>query len=81
MTPLRSALNPRVFGNGHLEVGIQGTADGSKIRLVGWGLAEKREIFEGLFEALLVLDSAPQNPYGPSARIVDARPCKNPATS
>lgn len=49
--PLTPQGSPRIFGSGHLEVAARGE-DGSRVRLVGWGFAERAHELSERFEVL-----------------------------
>ncbi len=49
--PLEPLGAPRIFGAGHLEIAARGE-DGSRIRLVGWGFAERAAEVAERFEVL-----------------------------
>lgn len=69
--PLRLATPPRLFGQGHLSAEAVGPK-GARMRLLGWGWAERRAELEGEFQALGTLE---RDRYrgGWVLRLVDAR--------
>lgn len=82
---LVAAKAPRRFGRDHLEVeSRRADSDSPAIRLVAWGWASRRALFEQPFEAIVALRSDPRAFGGWSATVIDAQPadaCKNPATA
>ncbi len=70
--PLRLVGSPRIFGRGHLS-GEAVAADGGRIRLLGWGWAERQADLDGEFELLGYLE---EDRYrgGLVLRLVDSRP-------
>ncbi len=69
--PLRLARSPRIFGKGHLSAEAIGD-DGGRIRLLGWGWAERSGQLQGEFEVLGRLE---EDRYrgGSTLRLVDCR--------
>lgn len=69
--PLKSARDPRVFGNGHLDLMVE-DLEGGRIGLTAWHGAARRPVFEGHFEVLARL--AWDDYLGtPSLMLVDAK--------
>lgn len=72
--PLVATRTARAFGNGHLEIQAGHPSGGGELELVGWGWADRRDLFTGTFEVLVTLRLGQRATRGPGARIVDARP-------
>ena len=69
--PIKAARDPRVFGNGHLDLMIE-DLEGGRIGLTAWHGAERRSVFTDRFEVLARL--AWDDYLGtPSLVLVDAR--------
>ena len=69
--PLRLPFKARTFGKGHLSAVAVGP-DGGRIRLLGWGWAQRAATLEGEFEALGFLEY--DRFRGTVLRLVDCRP-------
>ncbi len=69
--PLELTARPRVFGNGHLSAHCRGP-DGGMLRLLGWGWAERSDVFDQPFEVLGRLE-ADHYRGGVVLRLVDGR--------
>ena len=72
VSPLHLQGPPRLFGKGHLSAVATGD-DGSPLRLLGWGWAERRQQLEGRFETLGFLERDDYRGGEPVLRLVDAR--------
>ncbi|MEM6703146.1 MAG: single-stranded-DNA-specific exonuclease RecJ [Acidobacteriota bacterium] len=75
VTPLEVAGAPRIFGNGHLGFAAQDPRTDrarSRVQVVGWNWAARRELFDQPFE---ILGAAEWDSYlgMPTLRLVDAR--------
>lgn len=69
---LRLAGRPRGFGRGHVEAELS-SADGARIRVVGWGWSERVGQLRGPCEVLGYLERSYRSP-APALRLLDARP-------
>lgn len=69
---------PRLFGRGHLAAEAR-DRDGGRIRLLGWGWAQRRDVLDRPFEVLGHLE---RDRYrgGPVLRLVDCRPAESAPT-
>lgn len=76
--PLRRLGSPRFFGQGHLSLRAAGP-DRARIDLLGWGWADRSEVFDEPFEALGFLEH--DRYRGVVLRLVDVRPFRPSSTS
>ncbi len=70
--PLRLQGPPRPFGRGHLKATAAGE-DGSRVRLLGWGWAERAASLAGAFELLATIERD-RLTGAPELHLVDCRP-------
>jgi single-stranded-DNA-specific exonuclease len=75
---LRVEGEPRRFGSDHLSARARGAA-GGRLRLVGWGWAERQDDLSGEFDALGYLERD-RFDGEPALRLIDARPARDSAT-